>query len=104
MYELANSINSLILEGLESIRNSNILFENIEFRNISIKIIKNIPNEKVIFIFKNYLDKLKEILLNERESAKCNYSLNNELYQDEFKKILTQKEEQSKDEKKKNLN
>ena len=101
MYELANSINSLILEGLESIRNSNILFENIEFRNISIKIIKNIPNEKVIFIFKNYLDKLKEILLKERDSSKCHHSSNNELYQDEFKKILTQKEEQSKDEKKK---
>ena len=51
MYEICDSINASILEGLESKRNSNILFKNIEFTDISIKIIKNVSNEKEIFIF-----------------------------------------------------
>lgn len=100
MYEICDSINASILEGLESKRNSNILFKNIEFTDISIKIIKNVSNEKEIFIFKNYINKLYEILLDEINSSKNNYTFNNALNEEEFKKLLNESREKSKNEKK----
>jgi len=100
LYELYDSINLLILNGLEPVRDSNILFGKIEFKDISIKIIKNISDEKEIFIFKNYIDKLKKILLDEIEISERAYSFDNDLNEKKFKKYLNERIQKSKIEKK----
>lgn len=102
MYELYDSINLLILNGLEPVRDSNILFENIEFNDIAIKIIKNISNEKEIFIFRNYIDRLYNILSEEIKSSRCSYSFDNDLNEKdkEFKKYLNKRIDKSKSKKK----
>ena len=88
LYELFDSVNLLILNELESVRDSNILFENVELKDIAIKIIKNIPNEKEIFIFENYINKLYKILLQEINSSKSCYNV---LDEKNFKKYLIEK-------------
>ena len=88
LYELFDSVNLLILRELESVRDSNILFENVELKDIAIKIIKNIPNEKEIFIFENYINKLYKILLQEINSSKSCYNV---LDEKNFKKYLIEK-------------
>ena len=100
MYKLCNSINSSILDGLESKRNSDILFKNIEFKDIAIKIIRNVSDEKEIFILKTYINKLYNILLDEINGAKANYTFENSLNEKEFKKLLNENREKSKKEKK----
>ena len=98
MYELYDSINLFILNGLEPVRDINILFENIEFNDIAIKIIKNISNEKEIFIFRNYIDRLYKILSEEIKSSKRAYSFDNDLNkkEKEFKKYLNKRIDKSK--------
>ena len=88
LYELCDSINLLFLNELESVRDSKILFENIELKDIAIKIIKNIPNEKEIFIFENYINKLYKILLEEINSSINCYKFDNTLNEKNFKKYL----------------
>jgi len=100
LYELYDSINLLILNGLEPVRDSNILFENVEFKGIPIKIIRNISNEKKIFIFKNYIDRLINILSEEIKSSERAYSFDNDLNEEEFKKFLNKRMDESKNEKK----
>lgn len=98
LYELYDSINLFILNGLEPVRDINILFENIEFNDIAIKIIKNISNEKEIFIFRNYIDRLYKILSEEIKSSKRAYSFDNDLNEKEkeFKKYLNKRIDKSK--------
>lgn len=78
MYELCNLINSLIYEfNYKSERNSNILFKSINFRNIEIKISKDISNEKEIFINKLNIKKFYKKLLDELDLRVNNILCNN---------------------------
>ena len=98
LYELCDSINLLLLNELESVRESKILFENIELKGIAIKIIKNISNEKEIFIFETYINKLYKILSDEINSSINCYEFDNTLKEKNFKKYLKNKIEKSKSE------
>ena len=102
LYELYDSISLLILNGLEQVRDSNILFENIEFKDIPITIIKNTTNEKVIFIFKDYINKLNKLLSDEIDSSKICYSFDKSLNrkESEFKEYLKNNIDKSNREKK----
>ena len=101
MYKLSYSINLLLFEyGLKSERNSDILFNGIEFKYISIKIIKNTPNEKEIFIYKRNIRQIFDILMNEINNSKNKYLLDiNELNEYEFVKNIFKKLEITKSEK-----
>lgn len=101
MYKLSYSINLLLFEyGFKSEKNSDILFKGIEFKNISIKIIKNIPNEKEIFIYKKNIQKILDILINEINNSKNKYLLDiNELNEYEFTKKILKKLKITKSEK-----
>ena len=104
MKELCRSINSLICEyKFRAERNSNILFKDIYFRNIEIKIAKDLLNEKEIFINKNNIKKLNKILSDELDLKIDNLLINNIFHdnktKEDFKDYVKKQIEQLENEK-----
>ncbi len=104
MKELCRSINSLICEYKFRVeRNSNILFKDIYFRNIEIKIVKDLLNEKEIFINKNNIKKLNKILSDELDLKIDNLLINNIFHdnktKEDFKDYVKKQIEQLENEK-----